>query len=328
MGSDRSGARTAQSASSLKVDAYCSYFGGVGKTVRLAQIPDDFGSLTDVQVKIEQLKAYFNDRIDNRVIFETKVTQVNTAAAARSGSRRYILYNDAFYYELMKKAGTEWGPLSVFAHEIAHHVESHLLPSKHYSNKKTDQANSGQILIQELEADWFSGRILAKMGATLSQSTLAAEKILPFDATDTHPARNARIAIIKNGWRSVCFNNPSCSSEQSYETDALAIDQFTHDLKKSTWKYTCRLKGQQLLINADNKIYWIKSPHVSIGERLGTTRFDACAYEIALLGKRHCVTSASNRIVDQSSSKSSVAAVNNAQYHADICAPCQHGLCP
>ncbi len=309
----------------LTVDAFCSFFDGVDKKVELASIPDDFGSLTDVQVKIQQLKAYFEEKVD----FQTKVTKVRTAAAVTSGADKYILYNEAFYYDLMKKAGTEWGPLGVFAHEIAHHVESHLLPKNYREEGTGGRRNRGQVLIQELEADWFSGRILAKMGATLSDATGAVRNVLPAAATATHPARNARMAIIENGWKSICQNNPSCASEQSYQTDELAVDQFTQDLRGLEPKFTCRLKGQQLLIDNEDKVYWIRAPQYPVGKRAKSAH-DACRYELALLGKSHCVSS-KNRIVQLGTSSAAddrINRVNSAPYYSDICAPCTKGLCP
>jgi hypothetical protein len=52
-----------------------------------------------------------------------------------------------------------------------------------------------------LEADEFSGFVLRKMGASLSE-TQAAIKVLADDYDSrTHPGRNSRLAAINKGWR-------------------------------------------------------------------------------------------------------------------------------
>jgi len=53
----------------------------------------------------------------------------------------------------------------------------------------------------ELEADEFSGFVLARLGATLAETTSAAARILPEEATPTHPARTDRLAAMVHGWQ-------------------------------------------------------------------------------------------------------------------------------
>jgi len=308
----------------LKVDAYCSFYDAVKKNVTLASTPTDFATLTNVQVKLQQLKAYFGKAVN----FKIGLTDINTAAAVRSNSQKYILYNEKFYYKLMRQAGTEWGPLSVFAHEIAHHLESHLLPKSYSDTRARSAKQDSQVLIRELEADWFSGRILAKMGATRSEATEAVRKVIPEDATATHPARAARLAIIENGWDSVCNVSSSCSSKQANETDILAIDQFRHDLSKLKARYTCRLKGQQLLIDDRDQIFWIKFPSHPVGKRIPTSNINNCRYELALLGKKHCGSWLTRRKIKFANRVQKIKAAGNIKFRSNLCAPCENGLCP
>ena len=319
-------APTPQSGTPLKVDAYCSFFDAVKEEVTLASIPADFSSLTNVQVKLQQLAAYF----DKPVSFQIGLTDMNTAAAVNSNAKNYILYNEKFYYELMSKAGTEWGPLSVFAHEIAHHLESHLLPKQYSATGHDHQKQQGQMLIQELEADWFSGRILAKMGATQIEATEAVRKVIPAHATATHPARAARLAIIENGWESVCANTSSCSSKAATETDLLAVDQFKHDLSSMNPQYTCRFKGQQLLIDDEDRIFWMKLPSHPVGARLVSTASmsNNCRYELTLLDKKYCVSRTKGRIIEATHKPDEIKRIEARKYYSNLCAPCKNGLCP
>ena len=302
------------------------FFHEVGEEVILAKIPTDFSSLTNVQIKLQQLKAYFNKSVD----FKIGLTNINTAAAVNSNSENYILYNEKFYYELQRQAGTEWGPLSVFAHEIAHHLENHLLPNQYSGRVGSQTKQQGQTLIQELEADWFSGRILAKMGATQSEATEAVQRVIPEQATATHPAQAARLAIIRNGWDSVCKNTSACSSKTANATDILAVDQFKHDLSKINPRFTCRFHGQQLLIDRDEQVFWIKSPTHPVGMRspAGNTRTKGCRYELTLLDEKYCVSRVNGRIIALSKGATTIRAIDGAKHYPHLCAPCENGLCP
>ena len=78
----------------------------------------------------------------------------NAAASARSG-QRYIEYNPSFLSQLRSGAQTNWAVYSVLAHEIGHHLQGH-----------TIQAGGSRPAI-ELEADEYSGFVLARLGARL-----------------------------------------------------------------------------------------------------------------------------------------------------------------
>lgn len=122
----------------------------------------------------------------NFAIMEANVP--NAAAVVQNG-RRYILYNPAFINILTRATGTKWAAVSVLAHEIGHHLY-------------TPSVNRGKIpLATELEADEFSGYVLKKMGATLSEAQSAMQVLATAKATRTHPAGADRLMSIANGWR-------------------------------------------------------------------------------------------------------------------------------
>jgi hypothetical protein len=121
----------------------------------------------------------------NFAIMEANVP--NAAAVVQNG-RRYILYNPAFINILTRATGTKWAAVSVLAHEIGHHLY-------------TNSVNKGKIpLATELEADEFSGAVLAKMGATLDEAQAAMQVLATTKATRTHPAGADRLHSIANGW--------------------------------------------------------------------------------------------------------------------------------
>ncbi len=121
--------------------------------------------------------------------FLIQAANVPNAAAVIQGSTRYVLYNPQFINEVNDKSLTAWAAYSVMAHEIGHHLEGH-----------TIQPGGSRPTI-ELDADRFSGFILAKMGATLSDAKAAMATLASPYRSATHPARDERLAAIEEGWR-------------------------------------------------------------------------------------------------------------------------------
>ena len=122
----------------------------------------------------------------NFAILEAEVP--NAVAVLRQG-KRYILYNPRFMNAITRATGTEWAAISVLAHEIGHHLYG-------------KQASNGiPKMATELEADEFSGYVLEKMGASLSEAEAAMKTIGTSQASLTHPAKADRIRSIAKGWK-------------------------------------------------------------------------------------------------------------------------------
>ncbi|MBK5214286.1 MAG: hypothetical protein JJE55_11575 [Flavobacteriaceae bacterium] len=101
---------------------------------------------------------------------------------------RYILYDEAFFTKVSASTGTDWGLTSILAHEVGHHLNGHTLKGGG-SNHKV-----------ELQADEFSGFVLARMGCSLSDAQSAVSNLLPDEASATHPAKQDRLNAIEVGW--------------------------------------------------------------------------------------------------------------------------------
>jgi hypothetical protein len=87
-----------------------------------------------------------------------------------------------------KAAGDNWASIAILAHEIGHHLNGHTL------------LGSGSQPPLELEADEFSGFVLRKMGASLSQAQSAMKIAADTRASRTHPAQQDRLTAIAEGW--------------------------------------------------------------------------------------------------------------------------------
>ena len=121
--------------------------------------------------------------------FEVRAAAVgNAAAILQPDGTRLILYNTLFIDEIKARTGRYWSLISIMAHEIGHHLAFHL------------QTNVGDHEA-ELEADYFSGYILAKMGATLDDALAAMREVAADQSTASHPGRKDRLQAIAAGWK-------------------------------------------------------------------------------------------------------------------------------
>lgn len=121
--------------------------------------------------------------------FDMIVDSSTPAAAEIINGRRVILFDPRFMAQVADRICPDWGAMSILAHEVGHHLAGHTLrqPAEPWRD--------------ELEADEFSGFVLARMNATLAETTSAATRIVPEQATPTHPGRKDRVAAIVHGWQ-------------------------------------------------------------------------------------------------------------------------------
>ncbi|HEY0677290.1 MAG TPA: hypothetical protein VGD17_03350, partial [Chitinophagaceae bacterium] len=81
-----------------------------------------------------------------------------------------------------------WASVSVLAHEMGHHYRNHVVDTR------------GSTPPKEIEADYFSGYVMAKLGASLNEAIAAMEQIASPRASSTHPSKADRLASITRGW--------------------------------------------------------------------------------------------------------------------------------
>ncbi|HYE53997.1 MAG TPA: M48 family metalloprotease [Chitinophagaceae bacterium] len=125
---------------------------------------------------------------------------INNAYATIIGNRRYIVYDNNFLENLDAYAGTRWASISVLAHEMGHHYRNHVIDTR------------GSTPPKEIEADYFSGYVMAKLGANLNEAIAAMEQIASPRASSSHPAKADRLAAITRGWnyaKGLSDNTPS-----------------------------------------------------------------------------------------------------------------------
>lgn len=109
--------------------------------------------------------------------------------AAVNGQTRLIVYDGAFMKKANDISKTDWGALSILAHEIGHHLQGHTI------------IEGGSDPQKELEADEFSGFVMYQMGASLKEAQAAISKLTSDYDGGTHPPRTRRLASIEKGYR-------------------------------------------------------------------------------------------------------------------------------
>lgn len=143
---------------------------------------------------------------------------------------RYILFDSAFFDKVSSTTGSDWGSTSILAHEIGHHLNGHTLNG------------TGSNHTIELEADVFSGFVLGRMGCALEDAQAAISKILPEEASSTHPAKQDRLDAIAKGW-----NNGKNKIIEIPMPEDVAEDEITAQMVMA--KYIDAIGGQEAVGN-------------------------------------------------------------------------------
>ena len=142
--------------------------------------------------------------------FELRAANVPNAAAVMLNSKRYILYNPEYMNNINERTGSNWAAISIFAHEIGHHLNGHTLD------------NVGSRPQTELDADEFSGFVLHKMGASLEDAQADMSLIASLKGSHTHPPKKDRLAFIATGW-----NNAGPASATTDVAEKTTVKQDT-----------------------------------------------------------------------------------------------------
>lgn len=139
---------------------------------------------------------------------------INNACATTYKGVRYVFYNDRFMDDIVNMSDN-WSNLSILAHEVGHHINGHTLEVLLYTSDVVKEVSLSESRKQELEADEFSGFVMAKLGATKEQA-LKVMRIISSDEDDTnstHPSKSKRLAAITRG-----YNNGKSQSKTTTQT--------------------------------------------------------------------------------------------------------------
>jgi hypothetical protein len=142
--------------------------------------------------------------------------RLDNAAAWIRGNQRYIGYQPAFMKSIMTKAGKNYFALiGIVAHEVGHHFLGHTTadltaavasdpaPARSavgLSPRDIENDRFAALRRDELDADYFSGFVLAKLGAGKVDATTWLDAVPDPGPGSTHPRTAERKARIEEGW--------------------------------------------------------------------------------------------------------------------------------
>ncbi|MBI4947803.1 MAG: hypothetical protein HY840_15540 [Bacteroidetes bacterium] len=211
-------------------------------------------SKTEAEDAVENIVKY-TGLIQNFQIVENR--SISTAIAYNKKKIRYIAYNPQFMLRVKDRTKSDWGAVSVLAHEIGHHLAGHTLIKKNRNPQ------------EELDADRFSGFILYKMGASLEEAKSVINLVELNSNSKTHPTKTARLIAITIGWLDANKLEEGFSSSDTTSRNISALlssDSLKQALqnpseKKVPYVYKC-------LIYADKNYYFVdeKNQVVSIDD--------------------------------------------------------------
>lgn len=160
-------------------------FHGTGAPSRIKR---SFQSDTEARAELDRiLSAVGLNWISDRIALRSSAETENAEAGIGKDNERFIFYNVTFMQKLKAKTKEQWTLVSILAHELGHHLAFH-----------TEITGNDHKF--ELEADYFSGFVLRRLGATLDQAHAAMKEISPKEATKTHPGLDQRLQVIGIGW--------------------------------------------------------------------------------------------------------------------------------
>ena len=173
-------------------------------------------------------------------------SNINNAIAAVYKGQRYILYDRDFMNSLTAGSNKYWSNMFILAHEMGHHINGHSLDIILYASDIIDPKSLEEKRKQELEADEFAGFVLAKLGASLSQTSKVLSNIprISNENSSTHPSKDKRITSVRIGFKKgevkkVTVANKTVktnknSTSKTTNKEGLIIEEINNDIIKFT----------------------------------------------------------------------------------------------
>lgn len=155
---------------------YCSYSGG--SCSNGLAYPSQY-AINVVQSICSQLGIRYID---------TYAGNVGNACASNFQGKPIITYNSQFMNYLA--SNNRWAPISVLAHEVGHHINNDISWYGQFKHSWT----------KELQADYVSGYVLFKMGASLENAKSAFYLMFSWMGTSSHPDTPRRIDALTQGY--------------------------------------------------------------------------------------------------------------------------------
>ena len=188
-------------------------------------------------------------------------SNVSSASALQVEGVRYIFYNQQWMRNVNNK--TSYGGLFTLAHEVGHHINGHALDWVLYATKSVNSKTLSERRAQELEADEFAGFVLAKLGASLNETTAVIRGIVDNsdDTYSTHPSLNKRLASIKKGYLD---GSSGTDTSNDYSTTTATNDIIFYD-DGSRWEGAIKPSKVYIETNEQGHLTSVRTPKQADG---------------------------------------------------------------
>ena len=196
-------------------------------------------SRKEAEEAVDNIVRYTGLTPNFQIIEDPNIKNANAYSKRR---KRYIAYNPIFMLRVKDRTKSDWGAISVLAHEIGHHLSGHTLIKR----RRDPQ--------EELDADRFSGFILYKMGASLEEAKSVIQIMELKSNPETHPDKEIRLLAIAQGW----LNANKLEERFSFaDTTAKALPppivSNSENTKNPIYVYKCMIYGDKNYYFVDGK---------------------------------------------------------------------------
>lgn len=227
----------------------CNYLHGYSTFRDTIALNDE--NLEDVALVMEEIL----DQVGLFSNFTLMAGDVSNAMATVAADGRYIIYDPSFFRRVRRKSSnSDYVFHAILAHEIGHHLLGHTFNSVHGSRTQ-----------RELEADYWSGFVLYKLGAKLAEAQSVIKLEAPDIAIGFYPGQEQRMKAIKNGWekakdqggqpkkrRKVKANRPLTKASQPV-VDKKPLEDISHSYHAPEHAYNAPPPSQEVSQSPDNK---------------------------------------------------------------------------
>ncbi len=163
----------------VTLDAFCNYYGRPFEDAVYSFSADrEAEEVVDRILNVVRLPQNFTVTAAN----------VPNVSAVLSDGKRLLLYNQFFIRSAGADDDAGWAAVRALAHEIGHLLLNHSLDT------------APERPLEELEADDFSGYVLARLRASKRQAVAGMDTLAVARARPTHPALPLRLNAIREGW--------------------------------------------------------------------------------------------------------------------------------
>lgn len=132
-----------------------------------------------------------------------------------NNNKRYILFDYNYFKNIYHD---EAASVFILAHEVGHHINGHTIPTNE---------SIGEKRTKELEADYFAGSIMYKLGYSENRVLSILNKLPDTDDQySTHPSRNLRLEYALKGY----FSEKSRIYSIVEESEKKQSDKFYKEL--------------------------------------------------------------------------------------------------